>query len=210
MTSVYGVSNYGWCEGLWYTFGGFSSNVATSGAIGSNLRRPFASFTDGLSNTVLGSEVKTYTSAYHDCASVPPPGPTGPYAYPDVPTVLASIAAAPSAGCKVATPPAGMLGGGHSHWSNGNSFYDGFTTALPPNTRSPAGPQGLDSDLTSEDEDDGGPTYAAVTSRSYHPGLVNAVFGDGSVRSIKSSINFQTWRALGTIGGGEVISADQY
>ena len=209
-TSVYGVSNYGWCEGLWYTFGGFSSNVATSGAIGSNLRRPFASFTDGLSNTVLGSEVKTYTPAYHDCGAVPPPGPIGPYSLPDVPTVLASIAAAPTSGCKVASAPAGMPGGGHSHWCNGNSFYDGFTTALPPNSKSPAGPLGLDSDMSSEDEDDGGPTYAAVTSRSYHPGLVNAVFGDGSVHSIKSTINFQTWRALGTVGGAEVVSADSY
>jgi prepilin-type processing-associated H-X9-DG protein len=130
--------------------------------------------------------------------------------YPDVPTVLATIAASPTSGCKVATTTAGMPGGGHTHWCNGNSFYDGFTTALPPNTRAPAGPLGLDSDLTSEDEDDGGPTYAAVTSRSYHPGLVNTVFGDGSVRAIKSSINFQTWRSLGTVGGGEVVSSDSY
>ena len=130
----------------------------------------FASFTDGLSNTLLGAEVKTYTPAYHDCGAVPPPGPTGPFAYPDVATVLASIAAAPTSGCKLATAPAGMPGGGHTHWCNGNSFYDGFTTALPPNTRSPAGSPALDSDMSSEDEDDGGPTYAAVTSRSYHPG----------------------------------------
>jgi prepilin-type N-terminal cleavage/methylation domain-containing protein len=210
VTSTYGVSSYGWCEGTWYTFGGFSSSVATPDAIGSNLRRTFASFTDGLSNTLLGSEVKTYTPAYHDCGAVPPPGPVGPYTLPDIPTVLASVAAAPNSGCKVATAPSGMLGGGHSHWSNGNSFYDGFTTALPPNTRSPAGPLGLDSDMSSEDEDDGGPTYAAVTSRSYHPGIVNSVFGDGSVRSIKSSVNYLTWRALGTVGGGEVVSADSY
>ena len=103
-----------------------------------------------------------------------------------------------------------MPGGGHTHWCNGNSFYDGFTTALPPNTKSPAGSPALDSDMSSEDEDDGGPTYAAVTSRSYHPGSVNALFADGSVHSVKNSINFQTWRALGTVGGGEVVSADSY
>ncbi len=209
-TSTFGVSNYGWCEGTWYTFGGFASAGPTPAAIGSNLRRTFASFADGLSNTLLGSEVKTYTPAYHDCGAVPPPGPTGPNACPDVPTVLASVAAAPTSGCRVATAPSGMPGGGHSHWCNGNSFYDGFTTALPPNTKSPAGPMGLDSDMSSEDEDDGGPTYASVTSRSYHPGIVNAVFGDGSARSIKSSINYQTWRALGTVGGGEVVSSDAY
>jgi prepilin-type N-terminal cleavage/methylation domain-containing protein/prepilin-type processing-associated H-X9-DG protein len=210
VTSTYGVSNYGWCEGTWYTFGGFASAVPTPDAIGSNLRRPFASFTDGLSNTLLGAEVKTYTPSYHDCGAVPPPGPTGPSAYPDIATVLASIAAAPTSGCKFVTAPPGMLGGGHTHWCNGNSFYDGFTTALPPNTKSPAGTPALDSDMSSEDEDDGGPTYAAVTSRSYHPGLVNAVFADGSVHSIKDSINYPIWRALGTVGGGEVLSSDAY
>jgi prepilin-type processing-associated H-X9-DG protein len=210
VTTTYGVSNYGWCEGTWYTFGGFAGGGLTPGAIGSNISRRFASITDGLSNTLLGAEVKTYTPAYHDCGAVPPPGPTGPYSYPDVPTVLASVAAAPTSGCKFATAPSGMLGGGHTHWCNGNSFYDGFTTALPPNTMSPAGTPALDSDMSSEDEDDGGPTYASVTSRSYHPGIVNALFADGSVHSIKDSINWQNWRSLGTVGGGEVISSDSY
>ena len=89
-----------------------------------------------------------------------------------------------------------------------NSFYDGFTTALPPNTKSLAGTPALDSDMTSEDEDDGGPTYSAVTSRSYHPGGVNALFTDGSVKFIKNTIQWQTWRAIGTVSGGEIVSAD--
>jgi prepilin-type N-terminal cleavage/methylation domain-containing protein/prepilin-type processing-associated H-X9-DG protein len=210
VTSTFGVSNYGWCEGNWYTFGGFGAGMQTPSAIGSNISRGFASFTDGLSNTILGSEVKTYIPSYHDCGAVPPPGPASPLAFPDVPTVLASIAAAPTSGCKLATAPSGMLGGGHTHWCNGNCFYDGFTTALPPNTQSPAGSPTLDSDMSSEDEDDGGPTYAAITSRSYHPASVNTLFADGSVHSVKNSISVQTWRALGTVGGGEVISADSY
>jgi prepilin-type N-terminal cleavage/methylation domain-containing protein/prepilin-type processing-associated H-X9-DG protein len=47
-------------------------------------------------------------------------------------------------------------------------------------------------------------------ARSRHPGGVNCLFGDGSVRFVKSSINPQTWVALGTINGGEVISSDSY
>jgi prepilin-type N-terminal cleavage/methylation domain-containing protein/prepilin-type processing-associated H-X9-DG protein len=210
LTSTYGVSNYGWNVGTWYIFGGYASQAPTAGAIGSNLSRTFASFTDGLSNTLLASEVKTYTPAYHDCGTIPNGAPTEPTAYPDVPTVLASLYAAPTAGCKLATAPPGLPGGGHTHWSNGNSFYDGFTTALPPNTRSPLGTVAPDGDMSSEDEDDGGPTYGAVTSRSYHPGGVNALFGDGSVKFLKNSINWQTWRALGTVAGGEVLSADSY
>jgi prepilin-type processing-associated H-X9-DG protein len=50
----------------------------------------------------------------------------------------------------------------------------------------------------------------AAESRSHHAGGVNSLFGDGSVRFIKNSINWQTWRGLGTIAGGEVLSADSY
>jgi prepilin-type N-terminal cleavage/methylation domain-containing protein/prepilin-type processing-associated H-X9-DG protein len=49
-----------------------------------------------------------------------------------------------------------------------------------------------------------------VASRSRHPSGVNTLFGDGSVHFMKSSINPQTWVALGTINGGEVISSDSY
>ena len=60
-----------------------------------------------------------------------------------------------------------------------------------------------------------GPCAAADHSRicnanSNHPGGANVLFGDGSVRFIKSSINMQTWWALGTRSDGEVISADSY
>jgi prepilin-type N-terminal cleavage/methylation domain-containing protein/prepilin-type processing-associated H-X9-DG protein len=207
VVSTYGLSNYGWCEGTWYTFGGFGGGGPNPSAFGSNMSRPFAGFTDGLSNTLLNAEVKAYTQAYHDCPTIPAPATT---ATPDVSTVLASIAASPTAGCKAATAPAGFPGGGHTHWSNGNSFYDGMTTALPPNTKSPAGSPAYDTDMSSNDEDDGGPTYAAVTSRSYHSGGVNTLFGDGSVKFIKNSISVQIWRALGTVGGGEIVSSDAF
>jgi prepilin-type N-terminal cleavage/methylation domain-containing protein/prepilin-type processing-associated H-X9-DG protein len=53
-----------------------------------------------------------------------------------------------------------------------------------------------------------GGSYAA--SRSRHPGGVNTLLADGSVRFMKNSINLPTWVALGSIAGGEVISADSY
>jgi prepilin-type N-terminal cleavage/methylation domain-containing protein/prepilin-type processing-associated H-X9-DG protein len=46
------------------------------------------------------------------------------------------------------------------------------------------------------------------TARSYHPGGVNALLGDGSVRFFKDTINVQIWRALSTSKAGEVISSD--
>jgi prepilin-type processing-associated H-X9-DG protein len=47
-------------------------------------------------------------------------------------------------------------------------------------------------------------------AQSNHPGGVNVLFGDGSVRFIKDSISPQTWMALGTRANGEVISGDSY
>jgi prepilin-type N-terminal cleavage/methylation domain-containing protein/prepilin-type processing-associated H-X9-DG protein len=47
-------------------------------------------------------------------------------------------------------------------------------------------------------------------SRGRHPGGVNSLLADGHVQFIKNSINIQTWRALGTIRGGEVISSDAF
>ena len=67
-----------------------------------------------------------------------------------------------------------------------------------------------DLDLIGIKESDGGPTYAAVTSRSYHPGGVNALFGDGSVRFVRESVAGTLWRALGSVAGGEIISANDF
>jgi prepilin-type processing-associated H-X9-DG protein len=45
---------------------------------------------------------------------------------------------------------------------------------------------------------------------SRHPGGVNFVFCDGSVKFVKDSINPNVYRGLFTRAGGEVISADSY
>jgi hypothetical protein len=37
---------------------------------------------------------------------------------------------------------------------------------------------------------------------------VNVLLGDGSVRFVKTTIAGAAWRALGTVTGGEVVSAD--
>jgi prepilin-type N-terminal cleavage/methylation domain-containing protein/prepilin-type processing-associated H-X9-DG protein len=49
-----------------------------------------------------------------------------------------------------------------------------------------------------------------VPPSSQHPGGVNVLMGDGGVRFIKTSVALQTWRALGTRAGGEVLSSDSY
>jgi prepilin-type N-terminal cleavage/methylation domain-containing protein/prepilin-type processing-associated H-X9-DG protein len=50
-----------------------------------------------------------------------------------------------------------------------------------------------------------GSQYAHKAARSKHTGGVNTLFADGSIHFIRSSITLVTWRALGTMNGGEVI-----
>jgi prepilin-type processing-associated H-X9-DG protein len=203
VTTVTGVTNYGWCEGDWYVYGGVGAPPNRS-AFAVNASRRFAAITDGLSQTVVAAEVNAvqpeFRSCFPDGSGGTLPALSNPYAIPDPASSIAVVASA--------SPPCVLKIQAHSTWANGNSDDDGFTTALPPNTRVLVGSLPYDMDLHTINESDGGPTYAAVTSRSYHPGGVNALFGDGSVRFIKGSISGATWRALGTIGGGEVISAD--
>jgi prepilin-type N-terminal cleavage/methylation domain-containing protein/prepilin-type processing-associated H-X9-DG protein len=45
---------------------------------------------------------------------------------------------------------------------------------------------------------------------SFHPGGVNALFGDGSVRFVKETINLVAFRGILTLSGSETISADQF
>src|SRR5262249_8544427 len=54
------------------------------------------------------------------------------------------------------------------------------------------------------------PNLGQFGSRSRHPGGANFLFGDGSVRFLKETINLPTYRALATRALGEVVSADAY
>jgi prepilin-type N-terminal cleavage/methylation domain-containing protein/prepilin-type processing-associated H-X9-DG protein len=48
--------------------------------------------------------------------------------------------------------------------------------------------------------------YAHKAARSRHPGGVNVVFADSSLRFVTNDIALDLWRAMGTMNGGEVIS----
>jgi prepilin-type N-terminal cleavage/methylation domain-containing protein len=57
------------------------------------------------------------------------------------------------------------------------------------------------------------PPYAAPTSgytyksaRSRHPGGVNVIMGDSSLRFVQNDIALSIWRAMGTMNGSEIIS----
>lgn len=49
-----------------------------------------------------------------------------------------------------------------------------------------------------------------VGASSFHPGGVNVLFLDGSVRFVKNTVAIGVWRALGTSRGGEIVDASSY
>ncbi len=79
-------------------------------------------------------------------------------------------------------------------WIWGRQQVNTFSAYMPPNTSVP--------DMAAR----GMGFFAA---RSNHPGGVNAVFADGSVRFINESIPLEIWRASSTRASGEIISGEQ-
>ncbi len=167
-----------------------------------------ASVTDGLSNTVAGSE-----------GLVGPGGPgsvrnkntsvvnTGVQSYPDVYQSLMAGEQPPGVALsKILNTclTSGSIGNTRGEfWANGDVNYTMFNTVVPPNSTQfgfggcKAGGGGVDL-----------ADYANANSN--HPGGCNVLLGDGSVKFVKSTVSWQVWWALGTKGGGEVVGADQY
>lgn len=88
-------------------------------------------------------------------------------------------------------PYAGQVRGGNTSWSFGYTSYSFGSTQLPMNSVSPAA----------------GTTNPRLTSfRSDHSGGCNFLFGDGSVTFLTQTIDLPAYQALGTRGGGEVVS----
>ena len=190
-----GVTGYGVCMGDWFIWGGFGGQNNRS-AFGPNRSRGLNELTDGLSQSLAISEVKSYQPTYicdnaqlsqvNNSNNIPPPSAD-----------YLSVAPEYLGGCR-------LYALGHTEWSDGNCHATGFTTAWPPNSVTLGTPDlSMDMDLQGANEEQGGPTFGAISARSYHPQGVNVMMVDGSVRFVNNGVNGIIWRALGTVSGGE-------
>jgi prepilin-type N-terminal cleavage/methylation domain-containing protein/prepilin-type processing-associated H-X9-DG protein len=200
------TSSYGQFTGDWYVWS--NGGPPNRCAFGPNQSRMIAQFTDGLSNSLFASEGYIGHLQARNCLSNPqnPPG-MSPTTVPDPSISIETLKSLVSA-CSGSGKFGVKLG--HTRWTNGGVYYSGVTTAVPPNTNVSYPGYSGPFDWVSTDENNGGPTYASLSASSYHSGGVNTLFADGSVKFVKNSISPFTWRALGSIAGGEVISADSY
>jgi prepilin-type N-terminal cleavage/methylation domain-containing protein len=182
------------CFGTWMVYDA-ATGAGGDGAFVVNLPTAPRNFSgDGLSNTLAFSEGKAFQPYLRDGgnpsgAGVPPP---------------ASPAAVAGYGGQLKTDS------GHTEWVDARVHQTGFTTVFTPNTRVPytdAAGNVFDVDFNSSREGKTTTriTYAAVTARSYHEGIVHGLLMDGSARAFRNGIPRATWRALGTRAGGESV-----
>jgi prepilin-type N-terminal cleavage/methylation domain-containing protein len=185
--------NYGANAGTWLVFNGTTGQTGDGAFTINRPTRP-ADFTDGLSNTLGMAEIKAYRPYLRDGGNPAAPGTPPPASPADVAGFGGSFRA----------------DSGHTEWVDARVHQSGFTTVFPPNTVVPYASDGTAYDIDFNSSREGAAagriTYAAVTARSYHPGVVNALLMDGSVRSYSNSTSQAVWRSLGTRTGGEVVT----
>jgi prepilin-type N-terminal cleavage/methylation domain-containing protein len=189
-------TNYGFNFGTWFVYDPVSGRGG-DGMFFPNSRLSFRSLSDGTTNTLLTSEVRAWQ----------PYRRNGGPASTDLPNTVAEAEAQIASGAEFKNT-------GHTEWPDGRVHHHGFTTTMVPNTvvNCDDGKGAIfDCDYNSWQEGKGGvggsPSYAIITSRSPHTGIVQSALVDGSARSISENIDLAIWRALGTRSGGEVVGA---
>ncbi|MCS7021129.1 MAG: DUF1559 domain-containing protein [Gemmataceae bacterium] len=179
--SNYGATNYIACVGTGLVQYG---NVAVGDGVFTDQPRKVEHITDGSSNTVAFSETLLGNGA--TSSGVTPgdyrreryvlPGPADP-----TPTACESATGGSWSGMRSARWIDGHYG---------NTLYNHY---YPPNARN-------------WDCGNGFNNKGLTAARSGHPGGVNVLYCDGSVRFMRDNIDTSVWRALATRSGGEVVN----
>ncbi len=186
-------TSYGFNFGTWFVVSPTQQDVG-DGMFFPNSNLRFRDCIDGTSNTLFAADVKAWT-------------PYNRNGGPSATTIPANQTAAEA----IVMTGTDFKTTGHTEWPDGRVHHTGFTVTLPPNSDvnyTSGGKLYRQTDYNSWQEGRNGgagnPTYAFVTARSYHPGAVNAVFVDGSVRPVANGVDLGVWRAQGTRAGGEI------
>ena len=220
-TPFFSGTDYAASYGPQWNWGDSGSGAPQTGAFAYNTSVPISQFTDGTSNTIMFLEVlrgdlspnKSKSDAY-DSVSVGFGGnnaSTFPAQKAELLAYVANCTALRAKDSGNAPYDNGTLtmsvvsnqwGAGHVYWSYGRVAMGAVANmALTPNSSFP--------NCNSWPTKNLGPAGSGIySSRSNHPGGVNSLFGDGSVKFIKDSIADITWWAIGTKNVGEVVSSD--
>ncbi|MEX2138783.1 MAG: DUF1559 domain-containing protein [Pirellulales bacterium] len=186
------ITNYAVNLGVWFVYDPVTGKGG-EGVFYPKSRVKAASIYDGLSFTMCAAEVKGWNPYFRNASVTDPALPA--------PTELCGL----GGDFKSET--------GHTEWADGRSHQIGFTTAYRPNEKVLCTVNGRTFDVDWNNQQEGvSPTvktFAAVTARSYHGGVVNVAMMDGSVRTMDDQIDLNVWRAYSTRAGDEIIPSDE-
>lgn len=183
--SIGGRNNFYWNAGngvVMYASGA-AGQPTPNGILYHNVKVRFSDITDGTSNSAAMSEKMTGDGS--NGISTPATDTYRPGTYPNTADEAMQQ-------CN-ATDTTNLAMQGYSNvggpWLQQYHSTNQYNHVLPPNGRSCMFPPGR----------------IATTVNSKHTGGVHLMLCDGSVRFISNSIHLGSWRALGSINGGEVL-----
>lgn len=196
VSSAYGVTdmgpaNYVANHGTGLSGGGYGSPVGADGIFRAVIGSKIADITDGTSNTIAFSESILGDGA--EISSSQPGDHNVAYKY------LGYSGTLPSDSNCAGNP---QSWNGYNRrgfmWASGEARCVSYNHYYTPNSKS--------FDCIANDPTN---TYIAVgyrAARSRHAGGVNVLLADGSTRFVQDGIALQTWRALATRSGGEILA----
>lgn len=184
--SLGGRNTYYWNAGNGIVMydSGATGQPAANGIIYHNRRIGFNNITDGLSNTAAMAEKMTGDGS--NGTASPRTDTFQPGTYPNTPDEALQQ-------CNAIDPTnTGLQGYSNvgAPWLQQYHSTNQYNHVLPPNGRSCMYPPGR----------------IATTANSQHVGGVHMMLCDGSVRFVSENIDLNTWRALGSVSGGEKVS----
>ncbi len=194
-TNGYVVNQGGWMYDS-------TSNTESVGPFSDRSAVTVGAITDGMSQTAFASERLLGSGIMNQDLS-------GWYMYmqPPMPTSIDQT----YADCQ-GLPPTKMIWYQQTGaaWASGEMTSTTYNHVTTPNGRSCAIMTMAQMGVSWSGDANDLPWYMQVPPSSAHPGGVNVLAGDGSVRFVKNSVSVPAWRAFGSRAGGEVVSADAY
>jgi prepilin-type N-terminal cleavage/methylation domain-containing protein/prepilin-type processing-associated H-X9-DG protein len=191
-----GPTNYAACLGSGTTNGGapYGAPYDADGLFRALKPLRVTDATDGLSNTACMSESVLGQGGEQVTTAAPPDPGTPQYVFGYL-----GYTGTPVNPTNCATTSFPMWNGYQRRgfmWASGEIRCVAYNHYYPPNTPN--------YDCVNNDPANGYVSTGFRAARSLHPGGVNLLLGDGSVRFVSNGVDPGTWRALGTRSGGEV------
>jgi prepilin-type N-terminal cleavage/methylation domain-containing protein/prepilin-type processing-associated H-X9-DG protein len=174
----------------------------------------FEDVADGLANTVIFSEwVKGTGNINQDGLGMVYGrglnGDMGLTQFGDPNRNPVGFAIAASALCQTATGR--LFANKGEYWALDDPQRGGvFSMASVPNKKACYYNDGAGDGSVNNLPDDNDPCDTLIGASSYHPGGVNCLFMDGTVRFIKNTVNPVSWLAISSIDGSETVSSDSF